>query len=96
MKKDNGQSLKEAINELINTYHLKENLNKTKLTGSWDKIVGKMIAKHTLSLYIKKDTLHVKLDSSVLREELSYAKQEIIDKVNEEIGEDYIKKVIFE
>ena len=37
---------------------------------------------------------HAKLKSSVLREELSYGKEKIVAMINEELGEELVKKLI--
>ncbi|MDG1052323.1 MAG: DciA family protein, partial [Flavobacteriaceae bacterium] len=38
--------------------------------------------------------LYVSLSSSVLRQELSYGKQKIVDLINEEIGKNLINKIV--
>ena len=45
-------------------------------------------------IYFKKKTLYVSLSSSVLRQELSYGKQKIVDLINEEIGKNLINKIV--
>jgi predicted nucleic acid-binding Zn ribbon protein len=88
-------TLKDAIDRLLNAYKLKPKLNEAKLTERWELIVGKMIEKHTRNLYIKNTKLYVKLDSSVVRQEMMYARTSIIEKVNSELGGKYIDEIIF-
>jgi len=88
-------TLKDAIDRLINAYKLKPKLNEAKLTERWEEIVGKMVGKHTRNLYIKNNKLYVKLDSSVVRQEMMYAKTVIIEKVNAELGGRYVDEIIF-
>jgi predicted nucleic acid-binding Zn ribbon protein len=88
-------TLKDAIDRLLNAYKLKPKLNEAKLTERWELIVGKMIEKHTRNLYIKNTKLYVKLDSSVVRQEMMYARTSIIEKVNSELGGKYIDDIIF-
>ena len=87
MKKSNELTIKEAINELLNHFHLNENLYETRLTNAWERVMGKVIAKHTLDLRLKNGILFIRLDSAMLREELSYAKQKIISILNKELKE---------
>jgi len=49
---------------------------------------------HTTSVKLQNKTLVIQLNSSVLREELSYGKDKIIKMMNEEIGEEIISKLI--
>ena len=43
---------------------------------------------------LKNKTLYVNISSSVLRQELSYGKQKIVELLNKEIGSEVITKVV--
>lgn len=88
-------SLKEALDRLINAYKLKPKLNEAKLTERWEDIVGIMVARHTRNLYIKNNKLYIKLDSSVIRQEMMYSKTIILEKVNTELGGRYVDEIVF-
>lgn len=94
--RQNEVKLKDAIHQLLDTYKLKGKLTEQKLVDSWEKLMGHVIARHTTKVFIQDKKLIVKLDSSVLRQELSYAKTKIITRLNEEIGEVVIEDVIFQ
>lgn len=90
----NEISLKEAINKLIKTYQLQGKLTETQLNDSWEEIMGKPIAKYTRSLQLNNGRLVVKLSSSVLRQELSYGKNQLIERLNEHFGEAVIRDIV--
>lgn len=90
----NEISLKEAINKLIKSYQLQGKLTETQLNDSWEEIMGKPIAKYTRSLQLNNGRLVVKLSSSVLRQELSYGKNQLIERLNEHFGEAVIKDIV--
>lgn len=90
----NEISLKEAINKLIKRYQLQGKLTETQLNDSWEEIMGKPIAKYTRSLQLNNGRLVVKLSSSVLRQELSYGKDQLIERLNEHFGEAVIKDIV--
>nr|NQU93622.1 DUF721 domain-containing protein [Bacteroidota bacterium] len=69
MRNSNEQTIGEAIKELIKTYKLDSKLNEARLIDSWDKVVGEMISKHTVRLWVKNRILYVELDSAALRSE---------------------------
>lgn len=94
MKKKNEQTLGEAINEMMRTFGLQQKLDETKLLSSWEKVMGVTIAKHTTKIYISKKKLFVHLNSSVVRQELSYAKEKIITMMNETVGKEVIEEVV--
>lgn len=91
----NDQSLGDAIREFLQTYHLDEKLNETKLIKSWEKTVGIMIAKHTKGLRIRNKVLFVKLDSPALRNELSYSREKLINALNKEAEASVIEDIVF-
>jgi hypothetical protein len=90
----NEISLKEAINKLIKHYQLQGKLTETQLNDSWEEIMGKPIAKYTRSLQLNNGRLVVKLSSSVLRQELSYGKNQLIERLNEHFGEAVIRDIV--
>jgi predicted nucleic acid-binding Zn ribbon protein len=92
----NLYTLKEAINNLLSTYNLGTRLNEVKLLGSWEKVMGKLIAKHTKDIYISKKKLFVKVDSAPLREELHYAREKMVKMLNDEIGSNVIDEIILQ
>ena len=94
MKRSNQLTLKEAIENLLETYRLKDKLTETDIRMRWDELMGGPIARHTRRVYVRQKTLVVELDSSVLREELFYAREAIKTKINEAVGRDFIREVI--
>lgn len=95
MKFSTDRPIGEVIKEMIETYRLEGKLNEVRLLHSWEKVVGEMIARHTLDLYIKNRRLFVKVDSPALKNELSYSRTDILDKLNQEAGGKVIEEVIF-
>ncbi len=94
MKRSNQQTLGQAINEMLRVFGLQQKLDETKLISSWEKVMGKTIAKHTTRLYISKKKLFIHLNSSAARETLSFEKEKIINLMNEEAGKKVIEEVV--
>lgn len=57
--------------------------------------MGNGVNAYTEEVILKNTTLYVKLSSAVLREELSYGKQKIIDLLNESLRKEIIKQLVF-
>ena len=89
----NEKNIKEAIDQLLDTYKLRGKMNEKKLIASWEKVMGKAIAKYTTNLFIKNQQLYVELSSAVLRSELNMGKEQICKMLNDEVGAEVIKKV---
>lgn len=94
MSNYNEQSLGDAISEFLNRHNLGPKLDEVKLINAWERVVGKMIARHTNDLRIQKGSLFVYLDSDALRNELSYTKTLLIRRLNEAVGKEVIKDVV--
>lgn len=87
--------LKGLIREMLDAYHLKDKVNKVKISDLWAETVGNVIAGHTLGMHLSKRTLYVELDSSVVRNELRFLKSKIIEELNRAFGERIIDQIIF-
>lgn len=94
MKDNRDQSLREVIEELIKAYRWEGKLDVVKLKNSWQNIVGTIIANHTTKLEVRNKTLYIKLDSSVIRNELMMARTKIIEAINKEMGSNMIKEIV--
>jgi len=95
MKYSSDRPIGDVIREMIETYRLEGRLNEIKVLHSWEKVVGEMIARHTRDLYIKNARLFVKVDSPALKNELTYSRTDIAEKLNHEAGGKVIEEVIF-
>ncbi|MCW5521012.1 DUF721 domain-containing protein [Aureitalea sp. L0-47] len=96
MPKRQGEntSLGEVLKEFIQANRLQTGLDKVSVQEAWHSVMGEAISKYTTAVKLDRETLHVNLTSSVLREELSYGKEKIIKLVNDELGKDLIKKIV--
>ena len=87
-------SLKELMTNVIKENNLEKGMSQLSVEEAWGKLMGNGINSHTSSILLKGKTLVIKLNSSVLREELSYGKDKIIKLINEELGAKVISKLI--
>lgn len=96
MPKRNNEniSIKDALKEFVETNKLDKGLDKVNVTDAWAKLMGNGVNNYTTSINLQRDTLYIQLNSSVLREELSYGKQKIITMINEELGKEIVKKLV--
>ncbi|MEC3906991.1 DUF721 domain-containing protein [Tamlana sp. 2201CG12-4] len=96
MAKRNNEhiSISDALKEFVETNKLEKGLNKVNVAEAWSKLMGNGVNNYTTSIHLERETLYIQLSSSVLREELSYGKQKIINMINEELGKEIVKKLI--
>jgi hypothetical protein len=70
-------------------------MKKISIEENWASLMGNGVVSYTQQVTLKGTTLYVKLSSSVLREELSYGKEKIRAMMNEALGKEEIKKIMF-
>jgi len=63
--------------------------------NAWPELMGIAVARRTKNIYIKGNTLHLEMDSSVMREELYNGKQIILERINQHAGKELITDIWF-
>ena len=88
-------TLKEAVQDLLNTYRLKDRFDEAQLIASWEKIMGAPIAKRTNKIFIRNKVMFVELKSAPLKHELNQSKSKVLNLFRQEFGHEIVKEVIF-
>jgi hypothetical protein len=86
--------ISDILKEFVETNKLQSGLDKVDVKDAWAKMMGNGVNNYTTDVSLDRDTLYIGLSSSVLREELSYGKQKIIDMLNEAIGKKIINTLV--
>lgn len=95
MRKPNDITLKEGIGKLLNTYRLKGKFDETSVIAFWPELMGKAVANRTTQIYISQKKLFVRLESSVVKNDLMMVRTGIIQKINERAGTEVIVDIVF-
>lgn len=94
-KRENDSfSVKDLMKSFIKENNLSKGMQKLKIEEAWVKLMGQGVASYTDSVQLQNKTLVIKLNSSVLREELSYGKEKIIKMLNDEMGEQVVNRLM--
>ena len=94
MKRRNELPLKEAILELLDSFHLKERVNELRLKENWEKIFGKTIAKYTQHISVRDKKLFLNIESASLRQELTFNKAKMLERINESIAPGFVEEIV--
>ena len=90
------QGIDKIIDKMMKAWGLEGKMKEMDIINAWPELMGQGIAQRTEKIYIRNKVLHIKLNSSVMRDELSYGKQVIIERVNQKAGMEMITDVWFE
>ena len=88
-------SLKSAIDNMLDTYKLKQQFNETEVLDSWESIMGKTVASRTTKKFVNNKKLFIEVSSAPLKHELSLSKQKILALLSEKFGAGAIEDIVF-
>ncbi len=87
-------SLGDALRQFLKQSRLKGSVQAMQIQDVWEQIMGKTVARYTDSIKIYGRKLYVTTSVAPLKQELIYQKDNIIQRVNEALGEKAIDEVI--
>lgn len=95
MRKPNDITLKEAITKMLSVYRLRGKFDETGVVAFWPELMGTAVANRTTQIYVSQKRLFVRIESSVIKNELLMVRTGIIQKLNEHAGSDVINEIVF-
>ena len=87
--------LSEVMEELVEEIGIRHSVIYDRARDVWKEAVGDLINSNTTLENIERDKIIVIVSNDTWRKELSERKKEIITKINDLIGENAIKDIIF-
>ena len=87
-------SIADALKEFLKKSKLKSGMQAMQVKDAWEKIMGKTISNYTDKIEIINSTLFIYTSVAPLKHELTHQKSQIIERVNEELGEKVILEVV--
>lgn len=95
MRRSKSETLDTLIGEFLRQEGLESPLNQYRLVDSWPKVVGPTIARYTGEVFIKNQTLFVKVKSAPLRNDLMMGRTNLVHQLNQHIGAQVISDIVF-
>ncbi len=93
-KRDEIQSVGQALQDLLQTYRLKDRFDEKSVLASWERLVGKPIAKRTKRIWLKNSVLFVEFDSPTIKSDFSFHKTKVIEVFQKEFGKESVREII--
>jgi len=90
----NEEKLSDTLGGLLNQGRLKPKLQELSINKVWKDVMGEMVDRYTSSLKVSNNKLIIVITSGPLKHELAYSKDKLIEKINEAMGDDYIREII--
>ena len=95
IQRTNTNKMALLIEQFIKEEGLAEGLRMVRIYKAWDLAVGDFFKAHTVSRYYNKGVLYCTFDSSMVRNQLYLMQEDIISKINKEMGADVVSRLVF-
>lgn len=94
MKRENTQLIKDILQEFIKEEHLEDGLQRVRIFRTWDLVVGEAGARATTNKFFRDGILYCTINSSIVRTQLYYRKEEIALKINKMLNDNIVSKIV--
>lgn len=94
MEKKEAQPIKAIIAEILKKQHLDHKMLENRVVRSWEQVIGKTVARATTEIFVHSGTLYLRINSSVMRNELLMLKDKIKDALNNEVGHQIVMDIV--
>jgi len=94
MRGNKTNNIGDVIRKLMKNPKLAEKMEELDALDVWKELIGDNLQKFVVSAKMYKGDLYVKLNSSVLCNELSYKKSELKEQINQKLGRKIVKEII--
>ncbi len=89
-------SMADAIKQFLSQSRLKGEIQALQIDAVWEQVMGKTVARYTDNLKVINRTLFITTNVAPLKQELSYQKEKIKQRVNEALGEKLINDIVIQ
>ena len=95
MKRSKTESITNLLNEFLREQGLETPLNQHRLIEIWPEVMGNAISRYTVEMFIKNQTLYVKIKSAALKNDLMMNRAALVQRLNEAVGAYVITDINF-
>lgn len=95
MFKRKALPLDQIVQQFLRESGLETPLQQKRLIDSWEKVAGNAVARYTEEKFIRNQTLFIKISHPALRADLSMMREELVNRLNQEIGSRLITDIRF-
>ena len=86
--------IKNIIESFVEQDSISDGIFNIKIQKAWENAVEKKILDYTKEIYVKGDILYIKVSNPILKQEILYSRQKVINLINEKLEKDLIKKIV--
>ena len=95
MDSNRPQRLGDVLSKVIEEMGLRPKMDKARIVEAWAQVAGPQVNGVTEEAWVKGERLFVKIRSAAWRQELQMQRGRWRKRLNDELGADLVKKIIF-
>lgn len=96
MKRTHPESIGNIIEQLMQEEQLDTQLYEYRASALWPQVVGPGVNRYTVSRDVRQGVMYIRLSSAVLRQELMMGRSLLVKRINEMLGQDVIRDIVFQ
>ncbi|HHP7237440.1 DUF721 domain-containing protein [Longibacter sp.] len=95
MSTDSPQPLGDVLQDVIDRLGMRDKIDEARVVETWATIAGDRVNAVTESVWMKGDTLFVKISSAAWRQELHMNRRAWRNRLNDALGREIVDKIMF-
>ena len=95
MERRKSEELTDVLRRFMRESGLESPLNEYRIKSAWQKVAGEMVGNYTTELFIRNQTLYVRLTSPALKSNLMMRRKELANLLNDAVGAYVITDIVF-
>ena len=95
MRWNKAESIGDILRQYLRQEGLETPLNETRMVAAWAEVMGPVVARYTGDVFVKNQTLYVRLKSPGLKANLLMNREAIVGKLNGHVGAQVIQNIVF-
>ena len=94
MRRSNTEPLSDLIKKAIKDNNLSDGIDKVRVKTIWKDVTGTYISNATTEIYVYSSKLFIKVSSSIIRSEIMLIRTELVKRINNELGREFITEIV--
>lgn len=94
MERRKSENLRDVVMRFLRASGLESPLNEYRLIQAWPEVAGELVGEKTTEIYIRNQTLYVKLSMPALRSNLMLARRRLVELLNAKVGATVITEIV--
>lgn len=95
MKRTEPKLFSEIFNDAMARVGAADAMAQHRACYMWPEIVGPGVNRYTFRRYVENGVLHVYISSASLKNELSFMRQSLLERLNDAVGSNAISEIVF-